>query len=54
MKIFNTDVKEVSIDWPTLKYDNHGGGQAMLLTRDMKLIAYVSWLTRPDKSRKHR
>ncbi len=29
-------VIKVSIDWlaVTLKYDNHGGGQAMLLTQD--------------------
>ncbi len=58
---FNADsYQEVSIDWltVTLKYDNHGGGQAMLLTqgpwdevRD-RLIAYIEHkldLTRPDE-----
>ncbi len=37
MALFNTDsYQEVSIDWltVTLKYDNHGGGQAMLLSQD--------------------
>ncbi len=51
-------IKEVSIDWLqcTLKYDNHGGGQAMLLTQGSwdevrdRLIAYIEhkW-TRPDE-----
>lgn len=61
MALFNADsYQEVSIDWltVTLKYDNHGGGQAMLLTqgpwdevRD-RLIAYIEHkldLTRPDE-----
>ncbi len=39
MKIYGSlmiSYQEVSIDWPmvTLNYDNHGGAQAMLLTRD--------------------
>ncbi len=31
---FNDSYQEVSIDWltVTLKYDNHGGGQVMLLS----------------------
>ncbi len=38
MKIYSCyadSYQEVSIDWltVTLKYDNHGGGQAMLLTQ---------------------
>ncbi len=35
MALFNDSYQEVSIDWLTLtlKYDNHGGGQAMLLTQ---------------------
>ncbi len=33
---FNADSYQVSIDWltVTLKIDNHGGRQAMLLTKD--------------------
>ncbi len=49
MALFNADsYQEVSIDWltVTLKYDDHGGRQAMLLTQVIRdeardrLIAY--------------
>ncbi len=49
MALFNDSYQEVSIDWLTapLKYDNHGGGQAMSLTHDHgtrcadRLIMYI-------------
>ncbi len=52
-------IKEVSIRLANgnTKYDNHGGGQAMLLTKDhgtrcaIETVAYVrhNWITRPDE-----
>ncbi len=36
MALFNADSYQVSIDWLTVtlrEYDNHGGGQAILLTQ---------------------